>query len=262
MAFHCAACSLIEEERNFPGRQRKADGRKQLMRAGLAMALAHSLRELPPLATGSSRLYLCRHGETEYNAQSLLQGSGIDASLNELGRTQAASLADTLSATRLDEVASSTLSRAVETADAVASLQAASVQRSRHAGLVELCHGSLEGVPLADCRPQLKELTDAWMRGATDVPVGGDGESADMLLARAQAALWTDGCLLGSSEAGRHVAAVAHSTLNRAVLAVAVGKPLGEMFSIQQDNCCINVLDFEMTSGAVSVVALNIKPVV
>ena len=86
------------------------------MRAGLAMALAHSLRELPPLATGSSRLYLCRHGETEYNAQSLLQGSGIDASLNALGRTQAASLADTLSATRLDEVASSTLSRATSRA--------------------------------------------------------------------------------------------------------------------------------------------------
>ena len=80
---------------------------------------------------------------------------------------------------------------------------------------------------------------------------------------------------------------MAHSTLNRAVLADATGQPLGAMFSIPQvrvrfrvrvrvrvpnpnpnpnpnpspqDNACVNVIDLEVATGRVSVVALNITP--
>jgi probable phosphoglycerate mutase len=34
-------------------------------------------------------IYLIRHGETEYNKKGIVQGSGIDADLNETGRNQA-----------------------------------------------------------------------------------------------------------------------------------------------------------------------------
>ena len=34
-------------------------------------------------------IYLIRHGETEYNRKGVVQGSGIDADLNELGQKQA-----------------------------------------------------------------------------------------------------------------------------------------------------------------------------
>ena len=113
--------------------------------------MASSLQSLPPLAAGHSRLYLCRHGETDSNAQSLLQvcthvsyfsrlllplyllrptshvtaslltasylyflqGSGVDAVLKDVGKAQAASLAESLACIRLDLVASSTLARCV-----------------------------------------------------------------------------------------------------------------------------------------------------
>ena len=84
-------------------------------------SLALSLSDLPQLTVGSSRLFLCRHGETDSNAQSLLQGSGIDAPLNDVGRAQASALARSLASIQMDLIASSTLSRAVETADIVAS---------------------------------------------------------------------------------------------------------------------------------------------
>lgn len=100
--------------------------------AGVAMASC--LKSLPPLAAGYSRLYLCRHGETDCNAQSLLQGSGVDAVLNAVGKAQAANLAEKLACIRLDVVASSTLARAVETADIVAKLQPAEAERESHAG--------------------------------------------------------------------------------------------------------------------------------
>lgn len=230
------------------------------MLVAMASALIVSLKELPPLAAGHSRLFLCRHGETDSNAQGMLQGSGVDAPLNTLGRSQAATLAGSLASIAMDLVVSSTLSRAVETADIVASSQQAAVERRSHEGLSEMFYGSLEGLPIADTRPQLKALTEAWSAGQTNVAVGGDGESPDVLLARAHAALWGNGRLLGESAPGRHVLVVAHSTFNKAVLAEATGRGLGNMFGIPQDNCCVNVLDFAVADGTVKAVALNLVP--
>ena len=118
--------------------------------------------------------------------------------------------------------------------------------------------GSWEGMPLSDVMPQLTELNAAWVAGQTDVAVGGDGETPDALLKRAQAALWRDG-LMGSMPAGRHLVAVAHSTFNQAVLADATGLGLRRLGDVKQANCCVNVLDYHVESGSVHVVATNIK---
>ena len=39
--------------------------------------------------TAKKTIYIIRHGETEYNKQGIIQGSGIDSDLNETGRKQA-----------------------------------------------------------------------------------------------------------------------------------------------------------------------------
>ena len=62
-----------------------------------------------------------RHASFLSNAQSLLQGSGIDAPLDVGRACQASALARSLASIQMDLIASSTLSRAVETADIVAS---------------------------------------------------------------------------------------------------------------------------------------------
>tara|TARA_B110001452_G_scaffold264556_1_gene267736 strand:- start:676 stop:1407 length:732 start_codon:yes stop_codon:yes gene_type:complete len=232
-------------------------------RSAPAIMTIASLANLPPLGKQCSRLYLCRHGETDSNAQNLLQGSGVDSPLNDVGRTQAAALAESLAATSFDLVASSTLSRAMATADSVASRQPKGVERSTHEGLVEMFYGSIEGKPLAECRQELRDLNEAWAAGDTSVAVGGDGESPDTLLRRGRSALLGGGGLLGCREPGRHVCVVAHSTFNRAILSAATpGAKLGAMFSIPQDNCCVNVLDVDVTAAAddeaLTVVAVNI----
>jgi len=61
------------------------------------------------------RLYLARHGETEWNRDRRLQGSA-DIPLNDTGRRQAAALADRLSGVQLDAVYSSELRRSRDTA--------------------------------------------------------------------------------------------------------------------------------------------------
>lgn len=76
--------------------------------------------DMPPKATRSARVvYLLRHGQTDLNAQGVLQGS-IDAPLNQLGRAQAGLAADTLADFGIRQIVSSPQRRARETADIVA----------------------------------------------------------------------------------------------------------------------------------------------
>jgi broad specificity phosphatase PhoE len=160
-----------------------------------------------------------------------------------------------LSVHRLDLVASSSLCRAVQTADLIA-VQQGDVERHRSDALCEMCYGSMEGMPIAECKPALAALSEAWKGGQTHIAVGGDGESPEQLLARGAAVLWGDGGLMRSGP-GRHVAVVAHSTFNKAVLAHLSGQPLGGFMGIPQDNACVNVID-AAADGSLEVVSINL----
>src|SRR5215510_4519160 len=91
-------------------------------------------------SAGTLRIYLARHGETDWNAERRLQGR-TDTTLNATGRQQAAKLAERLKGVRLDAVYSSTLNRSIETA---AIAHGAAPVKSL-AGLNERNHGKFEG---------------------------------------------------------------------------------------------------------------------
>ena len=61
------------------------------------------------------KLYLARHGETDWNAERRLQGR-IDISLNDTGKAQARELAFKFQAIHLDAIYCSALKRSIETA--------------------------------------------------------------------------------------------------------------------------------------------------
>ncbi len=88
------------------------------------------------------RIYLARHGETDWNVQHRLQGSA-DVPLNDRGRQQAQQLKEVLQGVRLDAIYSSTLSRSRDTAGAVAGDRR--VQSLD--GLKEQSYGSFQGKP-------------------------------------------------------------------------------------------------------------------
>jgi broad specificity phosphatase PhoE len=72
-----------------------------------------------PMNRLPARLYLVRHGETDWNRERRFQGTR-DVPLNDLGRAQSRALADRLAGLRLDAVYTSPLLRAAETARIVA----------------------------------------------------------------------------------------------------------------------------------------------
>lgn len=65
-----------------------------------------------------TRVYMIRHGETDWNKAHRLQGWS-DIPLNERGRAQAACAAKMMASVPLDVIYTSPLKRAVETADII-----------------------------------------------------------------------------------------------------------------------------------------------
>ena len=120
--------------------------------------------------------WFLRHGETDWNARALSQGN-VDVPLNEIGVAQAARAAEMLRGRGIRSIASSTLSRARDTAEMVAGVLKLPVQLDD--ALREVSFGVQEGQPMAD-------WFDDWVEGRM-VPEG--AESFAALRARAVAAV-------------------------------------------------------------------------
>lgn len=87
-------------------------------------------------------IYIFRHGQTDYNATRRVMGQ-LDIPLNDVGRTQAAELADKLATTAIGAIYSSPLARAMETARAVANKIGAHIIADGR--LMERNNGKLQG---------------------------------------------------------------------------------------------------------------------
>ncbi len=113
-----------------------------------------------------SSLVLVRHGRTAANARGLLLGR-LDVELDDLGRRQAAALADAVLATTgpIAAVVSSPLARTRATAEAFG-LPVEVDDR-----FVELDYGEFDGRPLADVPP---EVWSAWRTDPAFCPPGGE----------------------------------------------------------------------------------------
>ncbi|KAL1507369.1 hypothetical protein AB1Y20_008215 [Prymnesium parvum] len=218
----------------------------------LHTAAAPPTLRLPPLEEGKRRLYLARHGETEWNVRGLIQGR-TDNELNERGRAQAAALAALLAPTPLGIVASSPLRRAAETAAIVARDHPAA-RRVEEARLAEMDFGVLEGTAPPG-NAAYAAVTAAWGRGETGARWEG-GESADEVAARGLAGLRALGAL-GPRGVARHTLVVAHGRFNKIVIAALRGD-VAKCNEIPQGNTCLNVIDVD-EEGNVEVVAVNIQ---
>src|SRR5438874_11108266 len=70
-------------------------------------------------SSGTLRIFLARHGQTDWNVERRLQG-GNDIELNNNGREQAKKLAEMLGNVEIDQIYCSGLRRSRETAEIVA----------------------------------------------------------------------------------------------------------------------------------------------
>lgn len=169
-------------------------------------------------------LVLTRHGLTDRSDPEQHLGQEIDIGLSAAGRAQATALAARIAHEHFDRILASTLRRAIETAETVAVGRAV----ERDPRLMEMDYGAWEGLTYDDIDARDAALRARWVADPETLACPG-GESGADVAARARSFL-TDLLAWAADRASEDpvVLAVAHSTLNRVLLCVAVGIPVRE----------------------------------
>lgn len=196
----------------------------------------------------SIRLFVSRHGETEYNRKGLLQGRGIDAPLNETGKRQAEQLAGYLKNYKADMIVSSSMKRAEETA--LFYCNGTPKKLIKCSALDEMDFGNYEGVLYEEAANDLKQLDRSWRKGEVELPIPG-GESPSLVFQRANEEVQQ---LLKKLKTGTLMVFV-HGRLIRILLSEWLGFGLKNMHKIEHQNGAVNKLIFE--NGRFEPVYLN-----
>lgn len=179
------------------------------------------------------RLYLLRHGQTEFNVKKLVQGR-CDSPLTDLGRKQAGMAAAWLKGHDVvpDKVVSSPLGRAMDTAQLVATeLLGPDAAVEPCEGIIERCYGTFEEGP-HDALP-----TDVWDPGEDLVPYGGEGSQAlqERMVDTLTNIMGADGV--------ETLLAVSHGSASRQFIKAAA--PEGFELPTKLPNCAITIFDFD-----------------
>lgn len=179
------------------------------------------------------KLYLLRHGQTEFNVKKLVQGR-CDSPLTDLGRQQAGMAAAWLKAHNVvpDKVVSSPLGRAMDTAQLVATeLLSPDAAVEPCEGIIERSYGTFEEGP-HDAFP-----TDVWDPGEDLIPFGGEGSHA---LQERMVGTLTN--LMGAKDT-ETLLAVSHGSASRQFIKAAA--PEGFELPAKLPNCAIMIFDFD-----------------
>lgn len=179
------------------------------------------------------RLYLLRHGQTEFNVKKLVQGR-CDSPLTDLGRKQAGMAAAWLKAHDVvpDKVVSSPLGRAMDTAQLVATeLLGPDAAVEPYEGIIERSYGTFEEGP-HDALP-----TDVWDPGEDLIPFGGEGSRAlqERMVGTLTNLMGADGI--------ETLLAVSHGSASRQFIKAAA--PEGFELPTKLPNCAIMIFDFD-----------------
>lgn len=199
---------------------------------------------LVALAPETKRIFLLRHGETDWNAAGRVQGGGYDLDLNANGQQQAQLLAQELADIPLDVIASSHLKRAQQTADIVHEHQHRDATRLILDGFGEMRFGEYEGVALRGPNSN-EEITQRYKEHNERMKLDGTiswpgGESPVMVETRMIAAL---NQILEDYTDASYIGIVAHGRAINIMLASLLENDCRLFARFHQVNCCINVLD-------------------
>ena len=204
-------------------------------------------------------LVLTRHGLTPRSDPEQHLGQRIDIELSPPGQAQAVALAVRLEHVRFERIFTSPLVRARETASIIAKRSPGNPPIEADPRLREMDYGHWEGLtyPQIDARDRVERKRWEADPAKTKCPGGESGNDvatrvrsflADLLATHAAQA--ADGAGAGADTAERPVLVVAHSSLNRILVCVALGIEIREFrLRLQQSQANLTALRFEHGSG-------------
>lgn len=183
------------------------------------------------------KIYLVRHGETDWNLQERMQGQA-DNELNDTGRGQAQIVADKLRGVSFDAAFSSTLRRAITTAEIILGQQKDILQKDPR--VMEIGFGPWEGEKIARVMDEIHPLHNFFAGPDKYFPPEG-AESFHRLYARSED--FMNQVVFPLENHCENVLIVGHGAWNRSILNPLKKISLAEFWSEPLENCAVEILE-------------------
>lgn len=195
-------------------------------------------------------IYLIRHGETDFNRRGVVQGSGVDSDLNEMGQAQARAFFQTYEHVPFQKIYISGLKRTFQTAEPFINL---GIPYEKLTGLNEISWGIMEGRAPGNADDEYyHSLTSAWASGNTARTTDG-GESPAQVAARQREAM--DVILSHPDETPILIAM--HGRAIRILLCWLTGRSLSDMDQFEHSNLCLYKLHYEYDTNTFTIELAN-----
>ena len=185
----------------------------------------------------SKKIYIVRHGQTDFNLQNIVQGSGVDSSLNNRGREQAKAFFEKYKGIAFDKIYTSKLKRTTESMQAFIDL---GIPTEPLEGLNEISWGNKEGYKITPSEDEYYHyMLREWQQGNTYHRIEG-GESPDDVVRRMQPAV--DHILRQENE--HTILVCMHGRAIRIILCMLLHYPLKSMDMFEHENLGLYLLNY------------------
>ena len=206
----------------------------------------------------ATRVIIVRHGQSTYNAQKVIQGRCDESVLTDRGIADAQKLGQTLSDIKIDAFYCSPLQRAKQTAETIhAGLTNPPVLQPTDK-LMEIDLPLWEKLKKDEVNSKFAADYRQWKQNPQEFNmILQDGTEYYPVLSLYQQAqdFWRETI---AKHQGQTILIVAHNGINRCLIMSAIGIKSDRYHSIQQSNCCINILNFSGGFGdSVQLESLN-----
>ena len=183
-----------------------------------------------------TRLYLVRHGQVTNFSERTYNGQK-DVDITELGISQMETVAARLKNENLAGVYCSDLIRAERGAEIIAAKH--DLVHQVYPALRELDIKLWEGLTVDEIEERFPGALDEWRKKIADYRIP-EGESIRDMAGRVIPVLKE---ILGANR-GKRIVLVAHGAVNRVILADVIKLDLNNIYSIEQDYGCLNIIDY------------------
>ncbi len=195
------------------------------------------LNQKIPKKIGDSRIFLIRHGETNWNKEGRFQGQ-IDIPLNNNGKDQASKTSEYLKGINFNKAFSSSMNRPYETAQIILRNNK-ELKIIKLDALAEISHGLWEGKLEAEINEEWPNLLKNWHDKPAEV-IMPEGESIREVSERSVKA-FKKICL--SQKENDLTLLVAHDAVNKTLICNILSIDCSNIWKIKQGNGGITVID-------------------
>ncbi|MBW3466285.1 histidine phosphatase family protein [Arthrospiribacter ruber] len=182
----------------------------------------------------TKKIYLIRHGQTDYNLKGVVQGSGIDAPLNQNGRDQARAFFEAYKEVPFEKIFYTGLQRTKQSVEGFLNL---GLPHEGVPDLNEISWGKYEGLPMTPEENQYYlHMLERWSSGDLEYAIEG-GESPIIVAKRLRRGI---NYILSQPE--KLVLVCMHGRAMRVLLSVLLGYDLRYMDVFRHQNLGLYLL--------------------